>query len=276
MAAKKKAKKKATNKKATKKKVTKKATKKKATRKKTVATNKPDPELKLIQDKTKSMEAFNTAVATSNELLKQNQELMGGQDKPAPTEQQLDKGAENLVNQQSPPRAETLAKNNIVSSQQKNPMEPMEMEDEIGESGDVEFADLKHEDDEPSLIIPAKGDLDDPMVKQQFDYEQFMAMPVKVMIQTTNEEDAQDVFDISVNGRTVMFHRGETKTVPRYIVEGLARAKPSTFKNVEYTDEDQIRKVKWPSTSGLRHPFSVIQDQHPRGPDWLAHVLRQP
>lgn len=104
---------------------------------------------------------------------------------------------------------------------------------------------------------------------------QFMREPVTVHIHETSDKNADPRFIIGVNGRNQTFVRGKEYTVPRYVVEGLARAKPVAFKNEEFFKPDGERAVRWPSVRGTRYPFSVIGDSD-RGNAWLKQVLRQP
>lgn len=146
------------------------------------------------------------------------------------------------------------------------------LEEKIGQDGVVEG-----KDDSPDLIMPVTEDLEDPVLKEKLEYERFMAEMVSVYIQPSSDRAQVDqVFDISVNGKSWIFRRGEEFTIPRYVVAGLCYAKQTAYENLEYTDNDGERKVKWPSRTGVRYPFSVVHDPHPRGADWLRHILRQP
>jgi hypothetical protein len=103
----------------------------------------------------------------------------------------------------------------------------------------------------------------------------FMEEPVQVHIHDTSEKNADPVFDISVNGKKKTFVRGQEYTVKRKFVEGLARAKPVSFGNEEYTKPSGERAVRWPSHRGLRYGFSVVRDDNPRGKAWLKDILAQ-
>ncbi len=91
------------------------------------------------------------------------------------------------------------------------------------------------------------------------------------------QDEAQDKrISVAVNGKEYVMWRGMTyRNVPRFIVEGLARAKPYTFSNVEYTKPDGSLSVKWPAHMGLRYPFQVVRDNNPKGADWLQGILSQ-
>ena len=105
----------------------------------------------------------------------------------------------------------------------------------------------------------------------------FMRDWLIVDIQDTSEKNADPKFFIGVNGRQQIFVRGRQHKARRYFVEGLARAKPISYGNEEYTDpEDGVRKTRHPTHIGVRYPFVVVHDPNPRGREWLTHVLAQP
>lgn len=153
-------------------------------------------------------------------------------------------------------------------------LEPLEQE--IGQDGIATAEAAGREDEETILVKPRPEPVDSPEYKEKMANLQFMEDMVTVHIHDTAEKDADPRFEISVNGKAVIFHRGETRAVKRYIVEGLARAKPVHYRNEEYINSSGERSVRWPSSTGLRYGFSVIQDPHPRGGEWLKSVLRQP
>jgi hypothetical protein len=165
--------------------------------------------------------------------------------------------------------SKTLAKNTSVETGRYNDA----MEYQIGQDETVDFIEA---DDGLEIERPAYTDPDTPHFKEAAAYEAFMKEPVRVLINDTSERHADPVIEISVNGNKAIFVRGQEKVVPRFIVEGLARAKPVAFKNEEYTDPRGIRAVRNPGSSGLRYPFSVVADRNPLGKRWLKSILAQP
>lgn len=149
-----------------------------------------------------------------------------------------------------------------------------------GSGGAAEFRDTRQHGDTPDLLRVAGGEvLDDPWLKEKAEYEAFMAQELIVDILTTNEKNAQQIFEISVNGNTFTFRRGQRyEKVPRYIVEGLARCKPQTYESEEYIDvKDGQRKIRYNASRGVRYPFQVTYDPLGKtGSDWLQAVLAQP
>lgn len=115
----------------------------------------------------------------------------------------------------------------------------------------------------------------DQFAKEKLDMLKFMSEPVKVHIHDVSESQADPNFSIGVNGRNYYFFRGEEKTVPRFVVEGLARAKPVGFRNETFKMNDGSDSVRWPKRAGLRYSFATIGDSQ-KGNAWLKSVLAQP
>ena len=144
---------------------------------------------------------------------------------------------------------------------------------DLGKSSIAEFK----ETETPELIEPVDLDPNSAEFKGKAEMLRFMEEPVRVRIHTTNEKHADPNFSISVNGKTEVFFRGHDKVVPRYIVEGLARAKPVHYESEERrADEGFENRYRYPARRGLRYPFEVIEDRNPRGRDWLKGVLQEP
>lgn len=144
-------------------------------------------------------------------------------------------------------------------------------EHQIGQDGVASFA-------EDGVLEPIKGEnLDDPLVKEKAAMLAFMEEPVTVNIHEVSEDNADEAFFISVNNDKEFFRRGETKTVKRKFVEGLARARKTGYRAELRVDPiTGVQEYVYPSKTGQRYPFSIIEDSNPKGRDWLTHTLRQP
>ena len=114
--------------------------------------------------------------------------------------------------------------------------------------------------------------------KSKADILAFMEEMVTVYIHDTQEEDAQMVFDVTVSGKRangrvattqVVFMRGETKLVPRFIIDRLMRLRPYKYSNrkVRRHEEDGGNQYEYPMSSGPRFPFDIVEDT-PRGRTW--------
>jgi len=141
---------------------------------------------------------------------------------------------------------------------------------QVGQDGVASF-----EDDE--LVHVEQRTLDDPAMLAKLQTEQFMNEPVKVHILDVAEEHADVGFTVWVNGDPMTFIRNNEYTVKRKFVEGLARAKKTSYGNALRVDQQTgLQSYVWPSKTGLRYPFAVVEDKNPRGKTWLEAVLRQP
>lgn len=148
------------------------------------------------------------------------------------------------------------------------------------ETGVAHFADQKlgNAQDNPKLIHPefeVSPSLDAEK-KAKLDKLKFMNEMVTVDILAAGRDEDDEVFVIEVNENKCVFRRNERKTVPRYIVEGLARAKPIGYSNEEYYKPDGTRDIRWPTRRGERYPFAVFHDPNPDGARWLQQVRAQP
>lgn len=115
--------------------------------------------------------------------------------------------------------------------------------------------------------------VDRPVNKEKLEMLAFMEEPVTIEIHTTADPTAEQVFTVANGGKREFFRRGEVKTVARKFVNILASSKITTFSQKRVRDDEGIMQdVQVPRTA-LRYPFSVIEDKHPRGKDWLRATL---
>ena len=112
--------------------------------------------------------------------------------------------------------------------------------------------------------------------KQKAENIAFMKQMCTIHIQHSSDRQADKLFSIGVNGRQWSFERNKEYTVPRYVVEGLLRAKPMTYGNEEYTKLNGERDVRWPIQQGCRYPFALVRDAYPKAFEWMRYVMAQP
>jgi hypothetical protein len=148
-------------------------------------------------------------------------------------------------------------------------VEPMEMHS--GGDGDVASIDLSGAAEIEVEEVDRR--VDDPAMMQKLERMKFDMEPITIHVHEVSDEYADQMFDAAVNGKSYLFVRNREYTVPRCVVEVLAQAKPFTYRNEEYTDGDGVKKVRYPRSTGLRYPFSVIHDPNPMGKDWLRSVM---
>ncbi len=166
-----------------------------------------------------------------------------------------------------------LAKNNPVSITKG--VESTEFQ--TGNEPEVLFNTVGDEHDaELSIQRSAIADPDSPAFHEKAKNLAFMAEKVTVLVQESDDPRADEVIEVSVNGRSEIFRRGIPKTVTRMFVEGLARAKPVKYGNRHRVNPDTgVEEVVNRSTTGQRYPFTVIEDRNPMGQSWLQAVLAQ-
>lgn len=128
-------------------------------------------------------------------------------------------------------------------------------------------------------IVEANGmDMEDPGVKDWMSRMAFNEERLEIEITEVMGDDDQidQAFSIAVNGINWLFHRGRTyDNIPRYIVEGIARAKPHSFGNKEVTDANGVKRMVYPRSMGLRYPFSILHDPNPLGREWFKSLLME-
>lgn len=168
-----------------------------------------------------------------------------------------------------------------AKSQARKPLAPVSIRKELDAGPHAQasgLAEIRQNKDEPQIeLTTTEVEPVARISKQKLEMLAFMREPVTVHIHESSDQQADPHFMIAVNGRKQIFSRGREYTVPRYIVEGLARAKPVGFRNEEYFKPDGERSVRWPSTRGLRYPFSAVKDPSgDKGAAWLKIVLKQP
>lgn len=138
----------------------------------------------------------------------------------------------------------------------------------------TEFLDTPVDED-PKLTEHAV-DVDVIAMKKWSENIEFMKQMVTIHIGQQMHKDDDKLFSIGVNGRFWTFERNTEYTVPRYVVEGLLRAKPMQYGNEEYTKSNGERAFRYPISQGVRYPFSIIQDPYPRWREWMRFTMAQP
>lgn len=117
--------------------------------------------------------------------------------------------------------------------------------------------------------------VDRPVDPEKMAMMAFMDEPVTIRIATTTDKNAEQVFELNINGKVEFFRRGEVKTVKRYFVDRLARLKETAFSQQEVLNKEGIKDILHTPNTALKYDFSIVEDRHPRGADWLKHVLSE-
>lgn len=128
----------------------------------------------------------------------------------------------------------------------------------------------KQELEPRQIVIP-----ETPLDPEKMANLAFMEEMVTVHIHTTTNPQDEQVFELFNNGRREVFKRNETKTVKRYFVDGLARAKPTSYTQLSTRNAQGERVESQRGATGLKYPFSVIEDKNPMGAAWLRWAMAQ-
>jgi hypothetical protein len=153
----------------------------------------------------------------------------------------------------------------------------------VAPSPDVNAAEMQIQQENVRTFKPGTSELspreiivqDKPVDMEKLANLAFMEEMVTVHIHSTNNPTDEQTFELFNNGRREVFRRNEQKTVKRYFVDGLARAKPTTFTQHSKRDNaGEMQEYQQPHT-GLKYPFSVIRDDNPKGADWLRWAMAQ-
>lgn len=137
-------------------------------------------------------------------------------------------------------------------------------------------------------VLRSTGDADKALDKLQFNQvsespmdSEWMAMMafnnemVTIKISTTTDLNADQVFEININGKPEFFRRGETKTVRRYYVDHMLRMRETRYTQKEVLDSEGVKQIVNVPHTALKYDFAVVRDDNPRGDDWLKHMLAQ-
>lgn len=103
----------------------------------------------------------------------------------------------------------------------------------------------------------------------------FMNELIEVRLATTTDKNAEQVVEINVNGVQKFLRRGVPQTVPRFIVDRLARVKLTGYSQREVTNSEGVRQYVHDPMTGLRYDFSVTRDDSPHADAWLRSVIAE-
>ena len=97
---------------------------------------------------------------------------------------------------------------------------------------------------------------------------------VLVCVFPSPDPNAEKIVEVFNNGIPQRFIRGQWQICKRKYVEVLARAKPFNVSTPEVSDNAGGRTTSIQTTTGLRYPFEM-RDQNPRGAAWLQGILAE-
>ena len=114
-----------------------------------------------------------------------------------------------------------------------------------------------------------------PINKDWADTMAFNEELIKVMVHETTDPNATPIPDVYVNGIGQRFIRGQKQDVKRKFVELLARSRKTTYSQEKVRDDNGNESYRNVPHTALAYPFSVLEDQNPRGADWLTAILAE-
>jgi hypothetical protein len=116
---------------------------------------------------------------------------------------------------------------------------------------------------------------DQPFDEEKMLMLQFMNEPVTIRIATSTDKNAEQCFELNINGKAEFFRRGETKTVKRYFVDRLLRLKETVYGQEMMINKEGIKSYVYPSSTGLKYDFAIIRDDNPLGKSWERAILAE-
>lgn len=116
---------------------------------------------------------------------------------------------------------------------------------------------------------------DQPMDDDYISMMAFMAEPVEIRIGVTRDPQAEQIFEININGRLELFRRGETKTVPRYFVDRLLRMKETRFSQQEFINAEGVKDIKQIAHTSIKYDFAITRDLNPLSASWQRAALAE-
>lgn len=116
---------------------------------------------------------------------------------------------------------------------------------------------------------------DQPMDDDYLSMMAFMNEMVEVRIGVTTDPNAENIFELNINGKLELFRRGETKTVPRYFVDRLLRMKQTRFTQKEVFTAEGIKDIVQVPHTSIKYDFAITRDLNPLGPSWQRAVLAE-
>ncbi len=125
---------------------------------------------------------------------------------------------------------------------------------------------------EPKLIAKVS---DQPLDTEKMQMLEFMNEPLTIRIATSTDKNAEQCFELNINGRAEFFRRGETKIVKRYFVDRLLRLKQTVYGQDLVVNKEGIKSYVYPPSTGLKYDFAIIRDDNPLGKSWERAVLAE-
>ena len=103
----------------------------------------------------------------------------------------------------------------------------------------------------------------------------FMEEPMTIRLERSSEKNAPKLVDVYVNGEACWVPVGQNFKLKRKFVEVLARSKPESIDTRTGSSEEEQPRNEILRNTSSKYPFTVVEDNNPRGYDWLTRVLME-
>jgi hypothetical protein len=111
----------------------------------------------------------------------------------------------------------------------------------------------------------------------QLDRERFMQDVLEIHLAEPASESDAGFAEVTVNGKYMLFVRGNTHQAPRTHVAVLAQAKAMRITQKKVVNADGSMGYEERAQLHLMYPFQVLHDPNPRlGSPWLKKLLQNP
>ena len=184
---------------------------------------------------------------------------------PADLHAQLAKAQEEL--------AMLKAKNHpVISSKTLDPVD----DSELGRGQDRFMSSTGDASDslqEPRMIAQVDSPLG-ALDQEKLANLAFLREKITIHVHDTSDPNAEQAFEININGRPQMFKRGEQWTGPRYYVDHILRMKGARIKQKEVVDSDGVRGYVHTEIPYLVYPVSLVHDANPMGRSWFDYTQK--
>lgn len=151
----------------------------------------------------------------------------------------------------------------------------------VGQSPDIVLPNQGPIVREPESLLVMEGNTDNDVIANAA----FMEEPMTIYIEPSGEEDSAQFAYAAVNGKDAeVFHPDQNRwisvghlpvgveiTTKRKYVEVLARSKPQRIKTRVDDPRGDPRNILNRFTHS-RFPFSVLEDNNPKGRAWLSRI----
>ena len=145
-------------------------------------------------------------------------------------------------------------------------------EQEVGQSAPRKLSSEGRATLTPTLVAA----VDRPVDKEKLDMLAFAAQKLVIVINPSNEKNAEDPVYIGNSGNSMWLRRNVEHTIERRFVESLARAKITSYTQKEDIAPDGTKHILNIPHTACRYQFRVVSDPHPRGAEWLKNILLEP